>query len=311
MGDLCRGRVVVVTGAGRGIGREYALEFARQGARVVVNDLGSEVDGSGTSTGPAAEVVDLIRSMGVEAVANGEDVATWDGAERLIATAVEVFGGLDVLVNNAGILRPDRFAEVTEEDWDAVIRVHLKGHFCPARHAVAYWVERHAAGLSNDARIINTSSAAGLMGSIGLSAYVAAKAGIAALTITTAAELAPYGITVNAICPTADTRMKRSRSAVHVDPVQFDPMAPANIAPLVVWVGSTQSSLVTGRVFEVGGGAISIADGWRHGTPIDNGARWDPADIGPALQKLLAHAQVPEQINRGWSHLPARGLPAV
>ncbi|MGH9031663.1 MAG: SDR family NAD(P)-dependent oxidoreductase, partial [Acidimicrobiia bacterium] len=203
MGGICEGRIVIVTGAGRGLGRAHALEFAREGARVVVNDLGAERDGTGSSRGPAGEVVDEIRGFGGEAVANGDDVADWDGAGALVGTALDTWGGLDVLVNNAGFLRDRMVVSTSEEEWDAVIRVHLKGHFCPTRHATAYWREQSKAGTPVDARIVNTSSGAGLMGSVGQGTYSAAKAGIAALTLVEAAELARYGVTANAIAPAA------------------------------------------------------------------------------------------------------------
>ena len=260
---ICDGRVVIVTGAGRGIGRGHALEFAQQGAKVVVNDLGAESDGTGGSTGPAGEVVEAIRAMGGEAVANGDDVADWEGAQRLIATAVDSFGRLDVLVNNAGFLRDRMVVTTGEDEWDAVIRVHLKGHFAPTRFAGAYWREQQKAGEPVDARVINTSSGAGLMGSVGQGAYSAAKAGIAALTLVEAAEMGRYGVTANAIAPAARTRMTE---AVFADTMAapeegaFDAMAPENVAPLVVWLGSAESAGVTGRVFEVEGGLISVAD---------------------------------------------------
>src|SRR5438309_153562 len=241
MTGICEGRVVVVSGAGRGIGREHALEFARQGAKLVVNDLGAEVDGSGSSTGPAGEVVEEIRAMGGEAVANGDDIADWEGAQRLVNTAVETFGGLDVLVNNAGILRDRMLVNMTEEEWDAVIRVHLKGTFCTTRWAAAYWRERTKAGEANDARVINTSSGSGLYGNPGQSNYGAAKAGIASFTVITARELGRYGITVNAIAPGARTRMTMSVPGAadrpEPKPEEFDRRDPANIAPLVVWLG--------------------------------------------------------------------------
>lgn len=290
---------MVITGAGRGIGRGHALEFARQGAKVVVNDLGAEIDGSGGSDGPAGEVVDAIRAAGGEAVANGDDVADWDGAARLIGTAIDVFGGLDVVVNNAGFLRDRMLVSTSEQEWDAVIRVHLKGHFCPSRHASAYWRERAKAGEPVDARIINTSSGAGLLGSVGQGNYSAAKAGIAALTLVQAAEMGRYGVTANAIAPAARTRMTE---AVFADtmgaPVDggFDAMAPDNVAPLVVWLGSADSGNVTGRVFEVEGGVIGVADGWHSGPRVDKGARWQPAEVGEAVADLLALAPTPSQV---------------
>ena len=285
-----------MTGAGRGIGRGHALEFARQGAKVVVNDLGAESDGSGGSSGPAGAVVDAIRSMGGEAVVNGDDVADWAGAQRLVQTAVDTFGGLDVLVNNAGFLRDRMVVSTSEEEWDAVIRVHLKGHFAPTRFAAAYWREQQKNGTAVDGRVINTSSGAGLMGSVGQGAYSAAKAGIAGLTMVEAAELGRYGVTANAIAPAARTRMTE---AVFADTMAapsddaFDAMAPENIAPLVVWLGSADSAGVTGRVFEVEGGVISVADGWQHGPREDKGARWEPDEVGVVVRRLLTVAPAP------------------
>jgi NAD(P)-dependent dehydrogenase (short-subunit alcohol dehydrogenase family) len=296
---ICDGRVVIVTGAGRGIGRGHALEFARQGAKVVVNDLGAEADGTGGSTGPAGEVVDAIRGAGGEAVANGDDVAEWEGAQRLVQTAVDSFGRLDVLVNNAGFLRDRMIVSTSEEEWDAVIRVHLKGHFAPTRFAAAYWREQQKAGEAVDARVINTSSGAGLMGSVGQGTYSAAKAGIAALTMVESAELGRYGVTANAIAPAARTRMTE---AVFADTMAqpegdaFDAMAPENVAPLVVWLGSADSKGITGRVFEVEGGILSVADGWQHGTSVDKGARWDPAELGPIVRELLEGAPTPAPV---------------
>jgi NAD(P)-dependent dehydrogenase (short-subunit alcohol dehydrogenase family) len=207
MSGICEGRVVVVTGGGRGIGRGHALEFARQGAKVVVNDLGAAVDGTGTSEGPAGEVVDAIRAMGGEAVASGDDVADVDGASRIIRTAVDAFGGLDVVVNNAGILRDRMLVNMTADEWDAVIRVHLRGTYAMTHAAVEYWRERNKAGQENDARVINTSSSSGIYGNVGQTNYGAAKAGIAAFTIIASMEVARYGVTVNAIAPSALTRM--------------------------------------------------------------------------------------------------------
>ncbi len=298
MAGICDGRVVIVTGAGRGLGRAHALEFAHEGAKVVVNDLGAELDGTGSSTGPAGEVVDAIRAAGGEAVANGDDVADWDGAGRLVAVALDAFGGLDVLVNNAGFLRDRMVVSTSEEEWDAVIRVHLKGHFCPTRHATGYWREQSKAGEPGDARVINTSSGAGLMGSVGQGTYSAAKAGIAALTLVEAAELARYGVTANAIAPAARTRMTEGSFAeTMAQPAAgFDAMAPENVSPLVVWLGSAESRDVTGRVFEVEGGIIGLADGWQHGPRVDKGARWEPSDVGGAVQELLAKAPPPAPV---------------
>ncbi len=298
MGGICDGRVGIVTGAGRGIGRGHALEFARQGAKVVVNDLGAEVDGEGRSEGPAGEVVDAIRELGGEAVADGADVADFEQAGRLVRTALDRFGSLDVVVNNAGILRDRMFVSATEEEWDAVMRVHLKGHFCVSQHACAWWRGQSKAGKAVDARIVNTSSGAGLQGSIGQSAYAAAKAGIAALTLVQAAELVRYGITSNAIAPSARTRMTEEAFAEMMKKPEsgFDSMAPENVAPLVVWLGSAESRDVTGRVFEVSGGEISIADGWREGPRIEKGSRWDPDEIGAAVHDLLKKAVPPQKV---------------
>ncbi len=294
MSGICEGRVVIVTGAGRGIGRAHALEFARQGAKVVVNDLGAEVDGTGSSTGPAGEVVDEIRAMGGEAVANGDDVSDWEGAQNLVNTAIESFGGLDVLVNNAGILRDRMLVNMTDEEWDAVIRVHLRGTFAPTRWAATYWRERTKAGETNHARIINTSSTSGIFGNPGQTNYGAAKAGIAAFTIIAAQELARYGVTVNGIAPGALTRMTQGlgmgQRAREVKPDEFDRFAPENIAPLVVWLGSEQSKEVTGRVFLVSGDTISVAEGWRRGPTARKGDRWDPAELGGVVPGLVEQA---------------------
>lgn len=298
MGGICKGRVVIVTGAGRGLGRAHALEFARQGAKVVVNDLGAELDGKGCSRGPADDVVAEIEATGGQAVPNGDDIADWTGSERLVKTAIETFGRLDVVVNNAGFLRDRMFVSTSEEEWDAVIRVHMKGHFCVARHAGAYWRDQAKAGADVDARIINTSSGAGLQGSVAQATYSAAKAGIAALTLVQAAELARYGITANAIAPAARTRMTEKVFAdmMKKPDAGFDAMAPENVSPLVVWLGSAESREVTGRVFEVSGGKISVADGWRTGPEIDKGSRWDPSEIGTAVREVLARSTPPQKV---------------
>ncbi len=295
---ICDGRIVIVTGAGRGLGRAHALEFARQGAKVVVNDLGAELDGTGRSSGPAQDVVDEIVAMRGEAVVNGDDVADWDGSARLVATAIDTFGGLDVLVNNAGFVRDRMVVSATEDEWDAVVRVHLKGHFCTARHATAYWREQAKAGADVDARIVNTSSGAGLLGSVGQAAYSAAKAGIAALTLIEAAELGRYGVTANAIAPSARTRMTEGVfTEMMAKPESgFDAMDPANVSPLVVWLGSAESRDVTGRVFEIEGGVVSVADGWHHGPARDKGDRWEPGELGPVVRELLAELRAPDPV---------------
>src|SRR5579875_2682196 len=294
MTGICEGRVVVVTGAGRGIGREHALEFARQGAKVVVNDLGSDVDGTGSSTGPAGEVVDEIRAMGGEAIANGDDVSDMDGAARMIRAAIDTFGGLDVLVNNAGILRDRMLVNMTVDEWDAVIRVHLRGTFAPSSAALHYWRERAKAGETDDARIINTTSPSGIYGNVGQTNYGAAKAGIAAFTVIAAMEVARYGVTVNAIAPAALTRMTENlgmgQRAADIPEGAFNPLAPDNISPIVVWLGSPEAASVTGRVFNVAGGHLSVAEGWVEGPTADKDGRWDPAELGEVVGDLVSRA---------------------
>jgi NAD(P)-dependent dehydrogenase (short-subunit alcohol dehydrogenase family) len=299
MAGICAGRVVIVTGSGRGIGRAHALELARQGARVVVNDLGCELDGTGGGSGPAGEVVELIRGAGGEAVANGDDVADFEGAGRLVQSALDVFGRLDAVVNNAGFVRDRMFANVAEDEWDAVVRVHLKGHFCVGRHAAAHWRDQAKAGQPVDARIVNTSSGAGILGSVGQAAYSAAKAGIATLTLVQAAELGRYGVTANALCPAARTRMTEgvfTDMMAAVEEGQFDAMAPENVAPLVAWLVSAESAGVTGRTFEVEGGKVGIATGWQHGPTRDKGDRWKPEELGPVIAELLAEAPPPAPV---------------
>ena len=295
---ICDGRVVVITGAGRGLGRSHALAFAREGAKVVVNDLGGAPDGTGASAGPAHDVVDEIRAMGGEAVANADDVADFDAAAGIITTALDTFGRLDVVVNNAGILRDRMFVNIQPDEWDATIRVHLRGHFCVGRHAAAYWRDRAKAGEPVDARLINTSSGAGLMGSVGQTAYAAAKAGIAAMTIVQAVELGRYGVTVNGLAPSARTRLTEG---VFVDMMKevdsgFDAMDPDNISPLVVWLGSPESRDVTGRLFEIEGGVLSVCDGWQHGPRIEKDRRWEPSEVGPAVRELIAKAPPPAPV---------------
>jgi NAD(P)-dependent dehydrogenase (short-subunit alcohol dehydrogenase family) len=282
---ICEGRVVIITGAGRGIGRAHALEFSRQGARVVVNDLGAGVHGEGEPISrPAEEVVREIRAEGGEAVANADDVADWDGARRLVDTALDTFGGLDVLVNNAGILRDRMLVSMSIDEWDAVIRVHLRGTFAPSRHAAAYWRDQAKAGADVDARIINTSSGSGLYGNPSQSNYGAAKAGIAAFTLI-------------AVAPAALTRMTEALPRYGApDPggsgaPVFHEYAPENVAPLVVWLGSALSRGVTGRVFNVAGGSIGVADGWDRGPEVNKHARWDPADLTEVVTSLLALAK--------------------
>jgi NAD(P)-dependent dehydrogenase (short-subunit alcohol dehydrogenase family) len=302
MAGICEGRVAIVTGAGRGVGRSEAIELGRQGALVVVNDIGASVDGTGASEAPAHDVVAEIVAAGGGAVANGEDVSDWTGAKRLVDAAVDAFGRLDVLVNNAGILRDRMLVNMTEHEWDAVIRVHLRGTFAPLHHAAVYWRERIKAGESNDARVINTSSSSGIYGNVGQTNYGAAKAGIAALTVISSMELGRYGITVNAIAPAALTRMTEhlgmGAAAAERKPEDFDESSPDNIAPLVAWLASAESGTVTGRVFNVRGGHISVAEGWVEGPSADKGDRWDPAELGDVVADLVARA-APNANTRG------------
>ncbi|SCY26599.1 NAD(P)-dependent dehydrogenase, short-chain alcohol dehydrogenase family [Streptomyces sp. 136MFCol5.1] len=293
---LCAGRVVIVTGAGRGLGRAHALAFAAEGAKVVVNDLGVGLDGAGgSSPGPARQVVDEIEAAGGEAVAHGGDIATGAGAAGLVAAALDTYGRLDTLVNNAGFLRDRMLVNLDEDDWDAVLRVHLKGHFLTLKHAAAHWRAETEAGRTPAARVINTSSGAGLLGSVGQGNYSAAKAGIVGLTLVAAAEMGRYGVQVNAIAPAARTRMTEQTFAETMAAPEegtgaFDAMAPENVSPLVVWLGSAASDGVTGRVFEAEAGRITVMEGWRPGPSVDRGARWAPAEAGGATRKLLAEA---------------------
>jgi NAD(P)-dependent dehydrogenase (short-subunit alcohol dehydrogenase family) len=295
---ICEGRIAIVTGAGRGLGRAHALELARHGARVVVNDLGVDRDGTGRDTATAQTVVDEIHEAGGTAVANGDDIADWDGGARLVATAVDTYGGLDVLVNNAGFVRDRMIVSTSEDEWDAVIRVHLKGHFAATRHASAHWRDRAKRGDVVDGRIINTSSGAGLLGSVGQGAYSAAKAGIAALTLVEASELGRYGVTANALAPSARTRMTEAVFAETMAKPEsgFDTMDPANVSPLVAWLASPESRDVTGQVFELEGGMVSIADGWHHGPVRDRGERWDATELGPVVRELLAELRAPDPV---------------
>ncbi|WP_314615070.1 SDR family oxidoreductase [Streptomyces stackebrandtii] len=299
MTGLCGGRVVIVTGAGRGLGRAHALAFAAEGAKVVVNDLGVAADGTGGGAGPAQQVVDEITAAGGQAVAHGGDIATADGAASLVTAALETFGRLDTLVNNAGFLRDRMLVNLDEDAWDAVMRVHLKGHFLPLKYATAYWRAEAKAGRTPDARVINTSSGAGLLGSVGQGNYAAAKAGIIGLTLVAAAETGHYGVQVNAIAPAARTRMTEQTFADTMAAPEgdaFDAMAPENVSPLVVWLGSAASAGVTGRVFEAEAGRITVMEGWRPGPTADKGARWTPAEAGDTALKLLADAEPPQPV---------------
>lgn len=295
MSKLCEGRVVIVTGAGRGIGREHSLSLARHGAFVVVNDLGGNVDGTGGDASPAQQVVNEIEAMGGRAVANGDDISSWDGAKRLVQTAVEVFGDLHGLVNNAGILRDRTLVNMTEAEWDAVIQVHLKGTFAPAHFAAEYWRDRHKAGQPVDGRIINTTSVSGIYGNPGQTNYGAAKAGIAAFTIIAALELARYDVTVNAVAPVALTRMTEGLGPAPETDEEREMRSPKWIAPIVTWLASAESKNVTGRVFEASGQTLAIAEGWHRGPRRDPIA--DPTKLGPAVAELLASARANAGMN--------------
>src|SRR3954463_10490961 len=279
------GKVAVVTGAGRGIGREHALALARAGAKVVVNDLGAALSGEGHDDTPAQQVVKEIEALGGEAVANAENVADFSGAERMVQQTLERFGRLDILINNAGILRDRMLVNMSEAEWDAVINVHLKGHFAPSRHAAAHWRERSKAGEDVRARVINTSSPSGVFGNVGQSNYGAAKAGIAALTVIAAQELGRYGVTVNCLAPNARTRMTESAFGELPPPDGFDPLDPGNNSPIVVALCADEAQHITGQVFHVYGGAVNALRGWEAGELFASEERWDPDAL---LQELVA-----------------------
>ena len=295
---ICDNRTIIITGAARGLGRAYALAFAAEGANVVVNDIGTSLGGEGRDTSAADAVVAEITGAGGKAVANYEDITDWDAAKRIVEAAVSAFGDLHVVVNNAGIVRDRMFVSATPEEWDATMHVHLRGHFCVSRYAVDYWRSKQKAGTDPDARIINTSSGAGLQGSIAQAAYSTAKGGIASLTLVQAAELGRYGITANALAPSARTRMTEQAFAdkMATEGQTFDAMDPANIAPTVVWLGSAASAHVTGCVFELEGGKIMLEQGWREGPVLDAGARWNPADVGSAVDRLLSEREPPRKV---------------
>ena len=286
---ICEGRVAIVTGAGNGLGKAYALGLAAEGCKVVVNDLGVGTHGeAGLTKGAAEQVVDEIRAMGGEAVANTDDVADWDAGKRMVEAALDNFGALHAVVNNAGFVRDRMFFTCTPEEWDAVIRVHLRGHFCTSRHAAEYWRAQSKAGNPVDARIINTTSGAGLQGSVGQSAYATAKGGIATLTLVQAVELARLGVTANALAPNARTRMTDT-GAFDMDVAEgaFDEFAPENMAPLVAYLVSEQSKGVTGQVFELKGGNIFLSQGWTDSPNFDKGARFEAGELDPIVRKLI------------------------
>lgn len=283
-------RVAIITGAGGGLGAAHAKVFASEGCAVVVNDINAEA---------AQAVVDAIAAAGGKAIVNTSDITNYEDSANAVKQAVESFGDLHIVLNNAGVNRDRMFASMTEAEWDTIMAVHLKGHFCISSHAVQYWRGLSKEGKTVDARIINTTSGAGLQGSIGQSNYAAAKAGIAALTLNQAAELGRYGITANAIAPAARTGMttaveEMATRMAKPEDGSFDYWAPENVSSLLAWLGSSESAKVTGRVFESEGGKISIADGWRTTQGVDKGARWEPAEVGQAIDQLLA-AEVPAQ----------------
>lgn len=294
---ICSGRVVIVTGAGRGLGRAHALEFAAQGAAVVVNDVGASLSGDGHDLTPAAEVVAEIEAMGGRAIVNDDDVSDWDAAGHMIDQAIETFGRLDTIVCNAGIVRDRMIVNMSVDEWDAVMRVHLRGMFCPVRHATDYWRSMSKAGTPIDARIVTTSSGAGLFGSVSQANYSAAKAGIAAFTIVSAVELSRYGINVNGIAPSARSRMTEEAFAdmMRKPDSGFDAMDPANVSPLVAWLGS-QHCTITGRMFEIAGGQVSVADGWQHGAVHDAGRRLEAGEIGDIVAALVGNAPDPAPV---------------
>ena len=289
MARLCEGKIAIVTGAGRGIGREHALSLASQGAKVVVNDLGGNVDGSGGDLSPAEQVVQEIKGMGGEAVANGDSVSDWAGAERLINTAIETFGDLNIVVNNAGILRDRMLFSMSEAEWDAVINVHLKGTFAPSRFACVYWREQSKAGKPVSGRIINTTSVSGIYGNPGQTNYGAAKAGIASFTNIAALEMARYGVTVNAVAPVALTRMTEGLGPAPESDEDREKRSPRWIAPIVTWLASDEAAEVTGRIFEASGDLLAVSEGWVRGpkhAPVD-----DPTVLGPIVAELLSKAR--------------------
>jgi NAD(P)-dependent dehydrogenase (short-subunit alcohol dehydrogenase family) len=295
MARLLEGKVAVITGSGRGIGREEALLMAKHGAKIVVNDLGAHFDGTGASTSPAQEVVSEIKKMGGEAVANGDSVSDFKAAKRIIECATDTFGKLNIVVNNAGILRDRMIFNMAEEDWDAVLAVHLKGTFNMSRHACEYWREEHKKGNVLNGRIINTSSDSGLLGNVGQTNYGAAKAAVALLAITMDREMAKYGVTCNAIAPVARTRLTvdatPSTAALmggQVPEGEFDVFNPRNVAPLVAWLASDEAQNVHGEVFRVGGGTVWLMQGWHSVAKVQQHATWEPADLGNKLKAQLA-----------------------
>lgn len=287
---ICNNRTIIVTGAGAGLGRGYAMAIAAEGGNVVVNDIKREA---------ADAVVAEIVAAGGKAVANSDDITSMAGADNIVKTAVDAFGDAHGVVNNAGVVRDRMFASMSEEEWDTVVRVHLKGHFCIASKLVQRWRDQVKAGQKVEGRIINTSSGAGLQGNIGQSNYSAAKAGIASLTLVQAAELGRYGVTANALAPAARTGMTEGPFGAMMKKPEdgsFDHYAPENVAPLVVWLCSPLSAHVSGKVFEVEGGKLSIATGWKTGIVRDKKARWNPAELTDVVDGLIAESPKAQKV---------------
>ena len=295
MNTFCEDRVCIVTGAGRGIGREYALMLASHGARVIVNDLGGARDGTGSDGGPADEVVAEIKASGGEAIANGSDVSDFKQAKEMIEQAVDHYGQLDVLINNAGILRDRMLVNMAEEEWDAVIQVHMKGTFAPAHHAGGYWRNQSKAGNPIDARLINTASVSGIYGNAGQTNYGAAKAGIAAFSIIASRELGRYGVTVNCIAPGGLTRLTEDLYPGEITDEMREAQSPKWVAPIVTWLASRESRDVTGRVFEASGGVLAIAEGWHRGPGTDPVS--DPTILGPIVRDMVKNARLNAGMN--------------
>ena len=304
------GKVAIVTGAGRGIGRAHSLALAEAGAKIVVNDLGGSLAGEGTDQTPAQQVVHEIEAQGGEAVANGENVADFAGAERMIRQAVDRFGRLDILVNNAGILRDRMLVNMTEEEWDAVIAVHLKGHFVPTHFAAAYWRERAKAGDEVKAAVVNTSSTSGLFSNPGQANYGAAKSGIATLTEIAAQELQRYGVTVNCLAPNARTRMTESAFELPDHAGDFDPLDPANMAPVVVALCADEAQNITGQVFHVWGGAVNALQGWRAGEHFASNEKWNADALLAELVDRFPAGAAPDGMAAGMQAAGGRSLRA-
>jgi NAD(P)-dependent dehydrogenase (short-subunit alcohol dehydrogenase family) len=302
------GKVAIVTGAGRGIGRAHALALAEAGAKMIVNDLGGGLSGEGQDVTPAQQVVDEIKASGGNAAATGENVADFAGAERMVAQAIDAFGRLDILVNNAGILRDRMLMNMTEDEWDAVIAVHLKGHFAPTRHAAAYWRERSKAGDEIRGRVINTSSPSGVFGNVGQANYGAAKAGVAGLTLIAAQELQRYGVTVNCLAPNARTRMTESAFELPDDGGAFDPLDPANMAPVVVALCADEAQGITGQVFHVWGGAVNALRGWSAGELFAADERWDADALLAELVERYPEGVAPAGMVAGMQAAGGRSL---